>query len=186
MSKEDNSENSVVPKTEGSDMNRLRDLLFGEQALQTDDRFAALEMAVNSLRRENRSLRQALEIEAMSRLEASREESAAAANNLDQSVIDMAQVLLSHLANEKTARTNQASKLADSLAAMQKSQDETTAQLISHLQQEQKTRAAQFTALRDSLAADAESHNELTDSVANMLKSMAEARESSKNERVSA
>ncbi|MCO5188901.1 MAG: hypothetical protein M9941_00060 [Anaerolineae bacterium] len=51
------------------DLQQIRNLLFGEQATQYDDRFLAVENAINALRRENRALRNALEVEATARTE---------------------------------------------------------------------------------------------------------------------
>lgn len=182
MTKENQSDTPDASASENSDMNRLRDLLFGEQALQTDDRFAALDMAVNALRRENRSLRQALEIEAMARLEADRDEASAASSDLDQSMVNIAQILVDHLTNEKAARSTQAEQMAATLEAFQKSQDEVTSRLIDHLKQEQKARSAQFAQLRKAIAADAASHNDLTDALSNALNKLSKAHESRKTD----
>ena len=53
-----------------ADVAKIRDILFGEQADQIDERIIMLESAVNSLRQENKRLRQALEAEVTSRGEA--------------------------------------------------------------------------------------------------------------------
>lgn len=63
-----------TPQTNGTglanDVAKIRDILFGEQANQMDERILGLESAINSLRQENTRLRQALEAEVTSRSQA--------------------------------------------------------------------------------------------------------------------
>ncbi len=49
------------PKT--SDVDDIRKILFGDQIVQIEERFSALEKSITQLRAENRNLRQALEAE---------------------------------------------------------------------------------------------------------------------------
>ncbi len=46
--------NEGMKANDSSDLSQLRNLLFGEQAQQTDDRFDALENSIKSIPREKR------------------------------------------------------------------------------------------------------------------------------------
>ena len=58
------SKADVKEKTMVDDVQQLREILFGDQVEQLVTRMEALEKALKGVRKENRALRQALEIEA--------------------------------------------------------------------------------------------------------------------------
>lgn len=50
-----------------NDVDNIRNILFGDQISQMDERFAQIERSINQLRAENRNLREALEAEVTQR-----------------------------------------------------------------------------------------------------------------------
>jgi predicted RNase H-like nuclease (RuvC/YqgF family) len=57
------AQDQPTPSKGANDIDSIRSILFGDQVSQIDVRFETLEKAIDSLRSENRSLRQALETE---------------------------------------------------------------------------------------------------------------------------
>ena len=165
--------NKIMPKSETSDLNQLRGLLFGEQAQQTDDRFEMLENSINALRRENRQLRQALEVEAMTRIEADESQGNSFTDSVDSSLNELSTILLTHVQSERTKRAQQHVAMVDALSALETSQNEVTGKLIAHLQHEQAARSQQFAALKAQLSAENGSQNEVSDALTNLLSAYA-------------
>jgi vacuolar-type H+-ATPase subunit I/STV1 len=160
----------LAPKPEEKDLQQLRDILFGEQALQTEDRFAALESAINTLRRETRQLRQALEIEAIARLEADNTQGESFAQELDTSLSDLVTILVNHLENDKQKRTAQYTTLAQTLDAYRQSQDDVSEELVAHLRSEQRKRQEQFSQLLAALSTGQANQDEVSMAVSALLR----------------
>lgn len=133
------------------DLQQIRNILFGEQASQIEDRFAALEQNINALRRETRQLRQALEVEATARTEADHALNQDHTLKRDAALSDLIALWLESLASEQADQREQGDRLAAALEAYRQAQDGVTAQLIAHLRGEQQQRAEQFAALRQAL-----------------------------------
>lgn len=160
---------SHSPNNQEKDLEQLRDILFGDQALQTEERFDGLDRAISSLRRETRQLRHALTVEAEARVAADNSQNTGLNNYIDTSFSDLSTILIDYLANEKQKRAAQFNLLSETLNAYQKSQDDVTTQLIAHLQNEQKQRNAQFAQLQSALTADQSSQDEVVDSLSGLL-----------------
>ena len=159
----------ITPNSESSDLSQLRNLLFGEQAQQTDDRFEMLENSINALRRENRQLRQALEVEAMTRIEADESLGNAFSNALDTDINKLATIFLQQARAEQQAQNQQHQAMLSALDTLQDGQDQALAQLIEHLQGERKARKQQMAALKAQLSAENTTQNSLSEKLATML-----------------
>lgn len=152
----------ITPKSTSSDLSQLRNLLFGEQAQQTDDRFEMLENSINALRRENRQLRQALEVEAMTRIEADESLGNSFSNTLNTDLNQFSAILSKQASEEKVARTGQHTDLISALQAMQKDQAQGMSTLVDHLQSERQAQEQQFAALMSHLSAENTGKDALT------------------------
>lgn len=130
------------------DLQQIRNILFGEQASQIEERFDGLDRAINALRRETRALRQALEAEATARTEADRAQLQRLIKERDEAYRELTTTWLEHLRRDQGQRAAQWQRLAATLEAHRQSQDETTAQLIALWQAEQQRRREQFAALQ--------------------------------------
>lgn len=168
-----------TPMSDKSDLSQLRSLLFGEQAQQTDDRFEMLESSINALRRENRQLRQALEVEAMARIEADESQGSDINQFVDTSFTELSSILLAHVRSEQQKRVEQHQAMLDALAAMEQSQNDVTAKLIAHLQFEQDARAQQFAAMRERLSAESGVQSSVSAALADQLAAYAAKHEAS-------
>ncbi len=170
--------NKIMPKNETSDLNQLRSLLFGEQAQQTDERFETLDNAVNSLRRENRQLRHALEVEAMTRIEADESMGSSFSTEVDTSLSELSEIMLAFLSDTREKRGKQHAAMLETLTSMEQGQDAVTSQLIEHLQAERKARAKQFELLKGQLSAETDAQNAVGDAIAARLTAYAAKHES--------
>lgn len=151
------------------DLQQIRNLLFGDQATQYDDRFLAVESAINALRRENRTLRNALEVEATARTEHDRAQNERLVAERDAALTDLTDVLHAYLKEEQAQRAVQLETLTQTLDAFLQHLDDQTTAAIGRMQAEQKERAAQFKALKATLAAAHAGDDEVTGSLQSML-----------------
>lgn len=152
-----------------NDLNQIRSLLFGDQALQYDERFEALENSVNALRRENRSLRQALEVEAMARTSADSDQFDTLTSRREAALTDLTDVLIQHLQNEREKRATQLQAMIETVTAYQKHLDVQAQALIDQLTAERQERSRQFDALRDTLSSGNTRDDEVTDTLLSLL-----------------
>ena len=159
-----------VTENEKGELNQLRSLLFGDQAQQTEDRLESLETAINSLRRENRQLRHALEVEAMSRLDADREQGETLTGTYDVALSNLSDILQGNAAAERKNRQAQLNAMVGVLEKFQSNQDDATAKLIAQLEAEKAARAAQFAKLKEQLAASNVAADSQADSLTGLLK----------------
>lgn len=156
-------------KAGSPDLQQIRNILFGEQASQIEDRFTTLEQNINALRRETRQLRQALEVEATARTEADHALDDSQTAQRQAALNDLLSLWQTALAGERADREAHGQKLATALEAYRQAQDAVTAQLIAHLQREQQQRAEQFMALLATLTANATGQSEATMSLSAAL-----------------
>ncbi len=146
--------NEGLKTNESSDLSQLRNLLFGEQAQQTDDRFEALENSIKSIQRENRQLRQALELEANMRVAADEAQSSQIAHAIDGSLHELSSILVEHLNSDRKQKADLHKSVDALIETLEKSQNEMSMRLLEHLQNEQEVRAKQFELLRNRLATE--------------------------------
>ncbi|MCO5184523.1 MAG: hypothetical protein M9928_18690 [Anaerolineae bacterium] len=151
------------------DLQQIRNLLFGEQATQYDDRFLAVENAINALRRENRALRNALEVEATARTEHDHTQNERLIAERDAALTDLTDVLQAYLKEEQAQRAARLEALTKTLDAFLQHLDDQTAAAIGRMQAEQTERAAQFKALKATLLAAHTGDDEVADSLKSML-----------------
>lgn len=158
-----------TPQTNGhglaNDVAKIRDILFGEQANQMDERIISLEAAVNSLRQENTRLRQALEAEVTSRSQAdktlsqanktlvesiSKEKSFVTATFADTSK-QFDKKLAEQAKTQQTQVNNLIGKLASHLVAQQAEHSKQIASLQAVLQNSQQAQELLASKLLESL-----------------------------------
>lgn len=154
---------------EEQDLQRLRDILFGEQALQTEDRFENLEKGINALRRETRQLRNAIEMEAIARIKIDGEHKALLQKERQMALTDLSTIFLNYLENEKAKRSYQYQELQKTLEAGRQAQAQMTEQMIAMLHEEQRQRDEQLTRLQKNLLSGQQSEDEVVDGLSNML-----------------
>lgn len=134
-----------TPKTNGNglanDVAKIRDILFGEQANQMDERILSLESAINSLRQENSRLRQALEAEVTSRSRAN--DAIVESMGVEKTVVNTAiseatskieKQLFTHANSQQTQLNDLINTLAGHLVAQQAEQNKQIAGLQAVLQ----------------------------------------------------
>ena len=160
---------SETTLNEEQDLQRLRDILFGEQALQTEDRFETLEKSINALRRETRQLRNAIEMEAISRIKIDGEQKALLQKERQHALTDLSTILLNHLENEKAKRAYQYQELQKTLEANRQSQNQITEQMIAFVREEQRQREDQFARLQKTLFAGQQNEDEVGDGLSKFL-----------------
>jgi valyl-tRNA synthetase len=151
------------------DLVQIRNLLFGEQADQYDERFQAVENSINSLRRENRNLRNALEVEATARTANDNEHNQRLVNERDAALTALTDVLATYLQEERANRATQSAALLATLDAYRQQMDSQTDAAIAQLQAEKKERAAQFSALQKTLQNDQKSQDDVTSNLLSTL-----------------
>lgn len=119
-----------TPHTNGTglanDVAKIRDILFGEQANQMDERILGLESAINSLRQENTRLRQALEAEVTARSQANQtiaeslgKEKSAILATVSQTKSGVEKQLFTHANSQQTQLNSLINTLATHLVEQQ-------------------------------------------------------------------
>jgi hypothetical protein len=173
------------------DLQQIRNILFGDQALQFEERLENIELtlsvlrqereqavavlrqerdqAVNALRRENRQLRHALEVEAMARTSHDNELQADTTARREAALADLTELLVMHLDRDKSARAEQSQMLHDTLEAYRQSLADMTAQLVTYMQGRQAQTDKQFAAVQAALNGQHQSADGVNRQLADIL-----------------